>query len=348
MRNVMNLLFLLGLTSAASASPTPRFPAAAVWNQDVSAASLKSAQSDVIIRSLVAQGGWGTGADRFQLDLSMMVLHAASVVPTLPVVGFDGYFSPDCDAPGSAFPIPVGGAIEGSPGYQCDNDGEDCHVLVVQGNTLFEGYRSNVAGGGLQAQCAVKWDLSRVYPAEGRGMQCTSADAAGFPIAPLLFNADDIYAGIQAQGDIGHAIRFILPNDRMREGVFVPPATHAGGPSNSNANSIPYGSRLRLRADFDVDAFSSNQGVRVILRTLKKYGMLLADGGNVPLTGEADTYTTHKWGEPAIDMDTHSLFGIEADDFEVVRTGDPIDLTYDCVPASSAPPVEVVFANGFD
>ena len=52
------------------------------------------------------------------------------------------------------------------------------------------------------------------------------ADAAGFPIAPLLFNADEL-----ATGSINHAIRFILPNPRIRAKVFVHPATHAGAPA---------------------------------------------------------------------------------------------------------------------
>jgi hypothetical protein len=73
--------------------------------------------------------------------------------------------------------------------------------------------------------------------------------------------------------------------------------------------------------------------------------MFLADGGNVPLTGEADTFTTHKWDE--LGMDSHSFFGIEANDFEVVQTSDPIDLTYDCVREPDEPPSDAIFANAF-
>ena len=36
---------------------------------------------------------------------------------------------------------------------------------------------------------------ARTYTTAGRGLQCTSADAAGFPIAPLLFTADEVAAG---------------------------------------------------------------------------------------------------------------------------------------------------------
>jgi hypothetical protein len=350
-RNINIALILSAFCLNAVAVPLPTFPPGAVWNQDVSPASLKHPQSDQMIDWLQAHGGWGTGATHFQIDFSMSVLHADASAPTVQMIGYpyDDYYSPDCDEPGTVpFPLPQGGSIEGSDDYSCDNDGDDCHLLVVQGNQLFESYHSNVTRNGLQSQCAVRWDLTRVYPPDGRGDQCTSVDAAGFPVAPLLFNADEVYAAIQSQGDIGHAIRFILPNDEMKAREYVRPATHAGGPSNTDAYAIPYGSRFRLKADFDINGFSDNEGVRAMLRTLKKYGMLLADGGNLPLTAEVDTYTTHKWDEAAISMDSHSFYGIQASDFEVVATDAPIDLTYDCVREPEQPPADPIWQNGFE
>jgi hypothetical protein len=329
----INVALILSIFSASAfAEPLQKLPQGAVWNEDVSAPSLKHPSSDQMIDWLQSHGGWGTGSSAFQIDFSMSVLHADANTPTVDMIGYpyDDYYSPDCDEPGTVpFPLPAGGSVEGSGDYSCDNSGEDCHLLVVQGNQLFESYHSNVTSDGLESQCAVRWDLTRVYPPQGRGEQCTSVDAAGFPVSALLFNADEIYAAIQSQGDIGHAIRFILPNDEMKADVYVHPATHAGGPSNDDAYAIPYGSHFRLKADFDINAFTDNEAVRVILRGLKKYGMFLADGGNVPLTAEVDTYTTHKWDESAISMDSHSLFGIEASDFEVVAADPPIDLTYD-------------------
>ena len=76
---------------------------------------------------------------------------------------------------------------------------------------LYEAYQANYSRRMLYADFVAVWDLNRVYPPSGRGDQCTSADAAGFPIAPLLFNADEL-----ATGSINHAIRFILPNPRIR------------------------------------------------------------------------------------------------------------------------------------
>ena len=82
-------------------------------------------------------------------------------------------------APGCLFP--PNAAIEGETGLTCDNLSNDCHLLVVQGNTLFEAYRVTASGNDrLEAQCLAIWNLETIYPPEGRGEHCTSADAAWF------------------------------------------------------------------------------------------------------------------------------------------------------------------------
>jgi hypothetical protein len=43
----------------------------------------------------------------------------------------------------------------------------------------------------------------------------------------------------------------------------------------------------------------------------------------------SDQFTTNKW--EALGFDSHSLWGIEASDFEVIDGGNRIALTYDCV-----------------
>ncbi len=59
--------------------------------------------------------------------------------------------------------------------------------------------------------------------------------------------------------------------------------------------------------------------------------MFLSDGGNIPLMVQSDQLTTHKWTDAALNLDSHSLFGIQASDFEVVDLGASVPLTYDCV-----------------
>ncbi|WP_300617799.1 hypothetical protein [Dokdonella sp.] len=332
------VLFLLAMTMPfASAAPLPRFPPGSVWRQDVSHAPL-AADSASMLATLQALGGWGAG-DRFQIDFSMHVLHATAGAPQVPVAA--GGYSPDCDS-GFAFPLPHGGAVEGETGYQCAGGG-DCHLLVVQGDTLYEAYQANVAGGVLQSGCALRWDLRRTYPRHGRGEQCTSTDAAGFPVAPLLFNADDVAAAIPADGDLGHAIRFVLPNARMAARTYVHPATHAGAPSGP-VGSVPYGSRLRLKAGFDLSRYGP--AAKVLLRTMQRYGIVLSDGGNIALTGESDRYTTAKWA--ALGMSPRTFVdgnpAPKVTDFEVVETGPRHPLTYDCVRTAE----DFLFIDGYD
>jgi hypothetical protein len=298
----------------------PIFTAPNVWTQPVDASPVHP-QSASMIGGLVSLGGFGLG--RFQVDFSLVVLEAAAATPAAAFARSPGYYLPDCDSP-SSLPLPAGGAIEGQAGYACDVGANDCHLLVVDraASRLHEVYQATVdASGVLHGQCAISWNLTTSYPADMRGDQCTSADAAGLPIAPLLFSADEI-----AAGSIDHAIRFILPNSRIRAGVFVHPASHAGAPSGP-ATTVPYGARLRLRADYPVASLPAP--ARVVARALQRYGMILADGGNVALTARDDRFTVHKWAE--VGFDSHSLQAITAADFQVVDHAAPIALTYDCV-----------------
>lgn len=335
----------VALASSLPAAPLPRFPPGSVWRQDVSRAPL-AADSTAMLSTLQGLGGWGNG-DRFQIDFSMHVLQAEAGTPTATVVAWpdaEGYYAPDCDAPGFAFPLPAGGAIEGSSGYTCSHEAEDCHLLVQQGNALFEAYAATVAGDSLQTICALRWDLGKRYPRSGRGEQCTSADAAGFPIAPLLFNADEVAAAIAVEGDIGHAIRFVLPNARIANDRYVHPASHGTLATSGPDASVPYGVRMRLRADFDLSGY--NAAAKVLLRTLQRYGIVLADGGDIALTGESDRYTTAKWA--ALGIDEHVFADGDPSprvtDFEVVETGPRHVVTYDCV----RNPDDFLFIDGYD
>jgi len=299
--------------------PAPYFPPGAIWTQDISHAPLDP-QSSTIIAWLAGAGGWGNN-NKMQVDFSIRVLRADANTPFVAVAGLDPN-SRDTDHP-STFPLPQGGGIEGQTGYQCDTSQGDCHLLVVDRShgKLYEAYQANYSDNFLNAGFVTIWDLNRVYPPSGRGDQCSSADAAGFPIAPLLFNADEL-----ATGSINHATRFILPNPRIRAHVFVHPATHAGGPTGPDF-APPYGAHFRLKASYDLSQLTHE--ARVVARALQKYGMFLSDGGNIPLTAQSDQDTTAKYAD--LDFDSHSLRALKVTDFEVVHMGTPIPLTFDCV-----------------
>lgn len=297
------------------------------WNRDVSA-STKSSRSDAIVAQLIASGGWGNG-NRLQTDFSIPLFFADSATPRRTIVAPAGgycYGGVACDSVPMQMPVPANANIEGNPALTCDVANEDCHLLVVERSEqkLYELYNTTSQGQSLAALGAFTWDLNKQYGEVLRGDQCTSADAAGLPIAALLPTADEV-----AAGDVAHALRFILPNARMKRRVYVRPATHAGGPSSTHPDAPPYGVRFRLKASFDEAPFTA--GARVILRALKRYGMILSDGGNIALTFADDRTTTAKWA--AVGITPQTFNAIRVDDFEVVELGAEIPLTYDCVRA---------------
>lgn len=294
------------------------FPEKAVWYQDVSEAAV-DAESDVIIAWLADQGGFGLG--RMQIDFSIEVLEADAGTPRRAFEPTEDWFETECDL--VPVPVPDGGALEGEEGYACTGDG-DCHLIVVDRDEgrLYEMWRANLVGGAFFGGCLAVWDLMRVYGEAGRGRDCTSADAAGFPLAPLLFTADEV-----ASGSLDHAIRFILPNARIRHRVYVAPATHSTGAAGGGATAPPYGARFRLRADYPLENLP-NEASRVVARALQRYGMFLADAGNVALTAQSDRFTTAKWADL---MGSRDLAAIRITDFEMVDGGTRYTWTGDCV-----------------
>jgi hypothetical protein len=298
--------------------PNGRFPATSIFYQDVSTAPLDPSSTQII--SHLAAAGWGSGA--MQIDFSFTVLHADNSLQPRAFTPAPGYYAPDCDS--TLVPIPPGGNAEGSADYSCDTSQEDCHVLVYQGARLYELYKSTIAGGQATGNpfttiCEVVWDLTHDYWQPGnpfsRGDQCTSADAAGLPIAPLLVTGAELQSGV-----VPHALRFILPNPRMASGVYVHPATHAGGPSGDNLYPS-YGARLRLKSSFDLSRLP-NAAARAVAVALQTYGMFLADGGNIPLTMDATA---------AAYIGPRDLAALQVSDFEMVAAPSArIPLTYDC------------------
>ena len=311
------------------------FPDKAVWYQDISSAAL-DAKSSSVISTLNSQGGWGTGLMR--IDFSIEVLEANQNTSFYNFIPTSDFFPEECDQ--ASVPLPLGGVLEGENGYACTSNG-DCHLIVADfyNQHLYEMWRANIQGKNFYGGCLAVWDMSRVYPASGRGEQCTSADAGGMPIAPLLFNADEVAEAIQNGGNLGHAIRFILPNNRIGglygkgngHHFYVHPATHTTYPTNGGLNAIPYGAHLRLKNNAAVNAKIAQlptEGAKVIARTLQHYGMFLADGGNIALTAQSDRFTQHKWSGL---LDTYSLKSLQVTDFEMVDGGTRYPYTGDCV-----------------
>ena len=97
----------------------------------------------------------------------------------------------------------------------------------------------------------------------------TSADAAGLPIMPGLVRYDEV-----ASGEIRHAIRLTVPQTRH---AYIWPARHYAS-SLTDPKYPPMGQHFRLKANFDISSFSAED--QVVLRAMKKYGMMIADNGS--------------------------------------------------------------------
>lgn len=224
----------------------------------------------------------------------------------------DGYG--DQSDPGP-FPIPDNAPIEGGP-----NGMGDRHVSVLDRDNwkLYELFyaRPLKDGGGWSARSGAVFDLKSN---KLRPTGWTSADAAGLPILPGLVRYDET----MLRKEIPHALRFTVEKTRK---AFVPPATHFAADAGA-MDLPPMGMRLRLKADYDISNFPEE--AQVILRCLKKYGMILADnGGPMFLSGAPDP----RWN----DTNTHTLRKVKPRDFEVVKMN---DVTTDAPPVAVSDPL---------
>ena len=203
------------------------------------------------------------------------------------------------------YPIPSNAPIEG---------GGDRHVIVLQrdpdapnglGN-LYEIYQAYRQGTGWTGQGSV-FDMQGGDHQRPKGW--TSADAAGLPIFPGLARYDEMWRAIAADGadaTLGHALRFTLSQANTAMS-FVGAASHY---ADSIDGPAPFGMHVRLKASYEIAANLPIED-KVILNTLKKYGMILADNGS-------DWYIS---GSPHSQWDNdhlHALSRTHGSDFEVL------------------------------
>jgi hypothetical protein len=251
--------------ASAQAGPTlegcPVFPADNVWNTPVDTLPVDS-NSAAYVNTIGANQGlhpdFGSGLyDGGPIGIPYTVVSGSQAK-----VNITFNYSDESD-PGP-YPIPPEAAIEG--GSQSTGDR---HVLVLDKDNcilyeIFSAYPQ--PDGSWQAGSGAIFNL-RTNALRPRDW--TSADAAGLPILPGLVRYDEV-----ASGEITHALRFTAPQTRKE---YIWPARHYAS-SLTGSNYPPMGQRFRLRATFDVSSYSAE--VQVILRALKKYGMILADNGS--------------------------------------------------------------------
>jgi hypothetical protein len=271
------------------------FPADNPWNEDISNSPIDP-NSD----NLVAGIGLNTN---LHPDFGTVWNGAPNGIPYIVVAGNQplvptnfGIYEDESD-PGP-YPVPPNAPIEGGPSSNGDR-----HVLVIDRDNwkLYE------MGNAFPVNNGASWNATggAVFDLKSNALRpagWTSADAAGLPIFPGLVRYDEVFE----QLEIKHAIRFTAQITRR---AYVAPARHWAS-SNTSVNRPPMGMRVRLKASFNTSGFTP--AIQVILRAMKKYGLILADNGsNWYISGAPDP----RWN----DNELNQIKTIKGSNFEVVK-----------------------------
>ena len=263
-------------------------PASNVWNRRVDALPVRSDSATLMSRMGVSNfvhPDFGTYA-----GYGIPINTVTAATPRSPVT-----FTWPGESDAGPYPIPASPKIEGA------GAAGDRHILMIDTDAcrLWELFAAQKGTSGWKAGSGAIFDL-RSNALRPNGW--TSADAAGLPIYPGLARYDEVAAGL-----IAHALRFTVTETRK---AHIYPARHDAS-SLTGASYPPMGLRLRLKASVDISGYGPQS--RVILRALKRYGMILADNGSAYyVSGAPDP----RWD----DDDLHDLHGIIGSMFEVVDT----------------------------
>jgi hypothetical protein len=258
-----------------------------IWNRRVddmpldpnSTAYINTIGASSTLHADFGSGVWPPGSNS---PIGIPFVEVGSDKPPVPII-YTAYGSESDPGP---WPVPANAPIEGGP----DATG-DRHVIVVDRETcllyeLFNAFPND--DGSWDASSGATYDLaSNALRPDG----WTSADAAGLPIFPGLVTFGEV-----ASGEIAHAIRFTAPQTRK---AHVWPARHDAS-SLTGSQYPPMGQRFRLKADYDISAYSPE--IRVILTAMKEYGLILADNGSSWFISGApdenwDNEMLHEWDD---------------------------------------------------
>jgi hypothetical protein len=268
----------------------PLFPAGNSLNKDISHAPVDPG-SAIYIAAIGASGhlhaDFGSNP-AYGIPYAVVGAHQRKVP-----IRFSDYGDESNPGP---YPIPSTARVEGA------GEEGDRHVLVLQKGAckLYELYAARRLAGGWEAGSGAVFNLrSNALRPEG----WTSADAAGLPIFPLLARYPEVHAG-----RIDHALRMTVA--RTQRG-YIHPATHVAS-SDSDPSLPPMGLRLRLKATFSLSGYRGQ--ALIVLRALKRYGLIVADNGSSwYITGAPDP----RWKDEDLDQ----LKSVPGAAFEAVHTG---------------------------
>jgi hypothetical protein len=272
-------------------------PADNIWNTPVDTLPVLS-NSGSMVNTIGASRG-------FHADFGASMPDGRPIgIPFVTVPGtqtkYPGTFRYRAESDTGPYAVPLNAPIEG--GSHATGD-RHAIALDVDNCILYELYRAFPHSSSWTADSGAIFDLKSNAL---RPSTWTSADAAGLPILPGLVTYDEV-----ARGEIRHAIRFTAPRTRSE---FVWPARHSA--SSLTGSQYPrMGERFRLKVSVDITPYPAD--VQVILRAMKKYGIMLADNGSAwYITGQPDP----RWNDVRLHMLSRLLgANFEAVDATVLR-----------------------------
>jgi hypothetical protein len=229
------------------------FPANNVWNMDVR-------KLPVHPKNATWKRATHAGTTRLHPDFGPPSYGIPfDVVPSSHAkVSIDFHYADESDAG----PYPFGGDVQ-------VEGGSDRHAIMIDEGTcvLYELFGVRRNGGSPTAGSGAVFDLgsNALRPAGW-----TSADAAGLPIFPGLVRYDEVFG---PNAGIHHALRFTVGCTRRS---YVWPARHQAGVAVPSCP--PMGARFRLKGGYDMSGYSLR--ARIVLRAMKRYGVVVADNGS--------------------------------------------------------------------
>jgi uncharacterized protein YjdB len=264
-------------------SNCPRFPADNVWNRDISALPVQ-ANSAAWLSTVFTVAPVPTG-QQIHVNLGAGNGHYLNRTGS----AWQSMTFGNCSDAGT-----YSGLYPYSPGVSVLQGGDPDHHCLMVDSTQCLLYELYDASSSAPTACdGVRWDLNSdaLIP-----WGCSSADEAGLPIATGLFTYHELFE----VRNINHALRWQCYGADISSDTKSPlwPARHTSvnsGYTLKASSLIPFGARIRLRADFQpTGAAASDPGFLALTAAMKKYGAFLGDRGSstAALSGAMDS----RWG----------------------------------------------------
>lgn len=248
----------------------PVLPADNIWNTPIDTVPVL-ASSATLVNTIGASRGFHADFGAGMWDGGPIGIPFVTVPGTQTKYPASFLYADESDL--GPYAVPLNAPIEGGSHATGDR-----HALALDRDNcvLYELYRA------LPGTSSWTADSGAIYNLRSNALRpatWTSADAAGLPILPGLVTYEEVQSG-----EIKHAIRFTAPQTKRE---FVWPARHYA--SSLTGTQYPrMGERFRLKASFDISSYPPE--VQVILRAMKKYGIILADNGSAwYISGKPDS-----------------------------------------------------------